>query len=151
MKTKIFLVIMTVFLMSGTMMAQQRQRGEHKDISPKERAERMTERMVKEYSLTDEQKQQLLEVNLQWMEQRKDRPNMGNRPRMQMKGDHKAHRDSTKQQPDEKPRLDRKAMMEKMQADRKAYEEKLQQILTKEQYEAYTKNMQEQRERPRRR
>lgn len=40
-------------------------------MTPAERAEKMTERMVKEYSLNDAQKKQLLEVNLarceKWM------------------------------------------------------------------------------------
>ena len=41
---------------------------------PKVRAERMTERMVKEYSLNDTQKQQLLEANLALVEKMGDMP-----------------------------------------------------------------------------
>ena len=62
MKRIVFLKV-TLFLMGSVVMAQG-QRGEHKKMTPKERAEQMTERMVKEYSLNDTQKKQLFEVNL---------------------------------------------------------------------------------------
>ncbi len=145
MKTKILVVIMTAFLMSGTMFAQHRHRGERKDVTPKERAERMTERMVKEYSLNDKQKQQLLEMNLQWMEQMKDgnRPHKAPKAKMKHKERKEACKDSTKCQMPGQQRADHKARIEKMMADRKAYDTQLQQILTKEQYAAYTKKMQE--------
>ena len=53
MKRIVFLMV-TLFLMGSVVMAQG-QRGEHKKMTPKERAEQMTERMVKEYSLNDTQ------------------------------------------------------------------------------------------------
>ncbi len=145
MKTKILLVIMAAFLMSGTMFAQHRHHGERKDVDPKERAERMTERMVKEYSLNDAQKQQLLALNQQWMEQMKngDRPHKIPKAKMKHKECKEACKDSTKCQMTDQQRADRQAQMEKMKADRQAYDAKLQQILTKEQYAAYTKKMQE--------
>ena len=62
MKRIAFLMI-ALFMIGGVVMAQG-QRGEHKKMTPAERAEKMTERMVKEYSLNDAQKKQLLEVNL---------------------------------------------------------------------------------------
>ena len=58
MKRIAFLMI-ALFMIGGVVMAQG-QRGEHKKMTPAERAERMTERMVKEYSLNDAQKKQLL-------------------------------------------------------------------------------------------
>ena len=71
MKRIAFLMI-ALFMIGGVVMAQG-QRGEHKKMTPAERAEKMTERMVKEYSLNDAQKKQLLEVNLarcKWKERR---------------------------------------------------------------------------------
>ncbi len=49
--------------MGGMAMAQHAHHSD-KMPEPKVRAERMTERMVKEYSLNNTQKQQLLEANL---------------------------------------------------------------------------------------
>ncbi len=145
MKTKFILVIMTAFLMSGTMMAQHRHRGERKDVDPKERAERMTVRMVKEFSLNDAQKQQLLALNQQWMEQMKDgdRPRKAPKAKMKHKDRREVCKDSTNCRMTDQQRADRQARMEKMQAERKAYDTQLQQILTNEQYAAYTKKMQE--------
>ena len=60
MKRIAFLMI-ALFMIGGVVMAQG-QRGEHKKMTPAERAEKMTERMVKEYSLNDAQKKQLLEA-----------------------------------------------------------------------------------------
>ena len=56
MKRIAFLMI-ALFMIGGVVMAQG-QRGEHKKMTPAERAEKMTERMVKEYSLNDAQKKQ---------------------------------------------------------------------------------------------
>ena len=74
MKRIVFLMV-TLFLMGSVVMAQG-QRGEHKKMTPKERAEQMTERMVKEYSLNDTQKKQLFEVNLAQCEKMGDRASM---------------------------------------------------------------------------
>ena len=48
-------------------MAQGPRRG-GQDIGPKPRAERMTERMAKEYSLNETQKKELLEVNMAFVQ-----------------------------------------------------------------------------------
>ena len=58
MKRIVFFMV-TLFLMGGVMMAQGPRDG--KKMDPKARAEKMTERMAKELSLNDTQKQQLLE------------------------------------------------------------------------------------------
>ena len=63
---RIVLIWMAAFLMGGMAMAQHARHSD-KMPEPKVRAERMTERMVKEYSLNDTQKQQLLEANLAWL------------------------------------------------------------------------------------
>ena len=54
---RIVLIWMAAFLMGGMAMAQHARHSD-KMPEPKVRAERMTERMVKEYSLNDTQKQQ---------------------------------------------------------------------------------------------
>lgn len=64
---RIVLIWMAAFLMGGMAMAQHARHSD-KMPEPKVRAERMTERMVKEYSLNDTQKQQLLEANLALVE-----------------------------------------------------------------------------------
>lgn len=70
---RIVLIWMAAFLMGGMAMAQHARHSD-KMPEPKVRAERMTERMVKEYSLNDTQKQQLLEANLALVEKMGDMP-----------------------------------------------------------------------------
>ena len=69
---RIVLIWMAAFLMGGMAMAQHARHSD-KMPEPKVRAERMTERMVKEYSLNDTQKQQLLEANLALVEKMGDK------------------------------------------------------------------------------
>ena len=108
---------------------------------PKVRAERMTERMVKEYSLNDTQKQQLLEANLALVEK------MGDMPIHRAKA-HKHHkRDGKRHQLTDEQRAQKKAEMEKkreeMKTARIAYDSQLQKIMTEEQYAAYSKKVQD--------
>lgn len=160
---KIVLMLMAAFFMGGMVMAQHVRRGE-KMPDPKVRAERMTERMAKEYSLDDNQKKQLLEANLAFVEKMGDRP-MHRRPDMrkgknvcdsctcnQADKHHKkenrvAKKDGKRPQLTDKQRAERKAVIEKkreeMKAARTAYNEQLQKIMTKDQYAAYSKKMQE--------
>ena len=63
MKRIVFWMV-ALLLMSGVAMAQGNRQGGRQQMDPKTRAERMTERMVKEYSLNEDQKQQLQDVNL---------------------------------------------------------------------------------------
>ena len=65
MKRIVFWMV-ALLLMSGVAMAQGNRQGGRQQMDPKTRAQRMTERMVKEYSLNEDQKQQLLDVNLGW-------------------------------------------------------------------------------------
>ena len=67
MKRIVFWMV-ALLLMSGVAMAQGNRQGGRQQMDPKTRAQRMTERMVKEYSLNEDQKQQLLDVNLAWVE-----------------------------------------------------------------------------------
>ena len=94
MKRIAFLMI-ALFMIGGVVMAQG-QRGEHKKMTPAERAEKMTERMVKEYSLNDVQKKQLLEENLARCEKMDARMSM--RPDVNGKKDGKKAPQMTKEQ-----------------------------------------------------
>lgn len=160
---RIVLLIVTVFLMGGMVMAQQARRGD-KMADPKVRAERMTERMAKEYSLNDMQKKQLLEANLTLVGKMGDRP-MHRRPDMRKgrnsndscscvkadkhrkKGAKAGKKEGKRTQMTDEQRARKKAEMEKkreeMNAARTAYDAQLQKIMTEDQYAAYSKKMQD--------
>ena len=135
MKRIAFLMI-ALFMIGGVVMAQG-QRGEHKKMTPAERAEKMTERMVKEYSLNDAQKKQLLEVNLARCEKMD--------ARMSMRTDVNGKKDGKKA-----PQMT-KEEREKMRAEMKnandEYNAQLQKIMTEEQYASYTKKQSEREQR----
>ena len=102
-------------------------------MTPKERAEQMTERMVKEYSLNDTQKKQLFEVNLAQCEK------MGDRASMRPQRDGKKAPEMTKEE--------REKMRAEMKANSEAYNAQLQKIMTKDQYASYTKKQAEREQR----
>lgn len=162
---RIALLIMTAFLMGGVAMAQQAGCG-NRMPDPKVRAERMTERMVKEYSLNDTQRQLLLAANIALMEKMGDMPMPMKRGKgmkrskrnsdsctyaqpcsPRMKGDKARDKNQRNMQMTEEQRekmkAERKTRRAEMEAARKVYNEQLQKIMTKEQYAAYTKNMQD--------
>lgn len=118
-----------LLLMSSAVMAQGNRRG-GAPMDSKTRAERMTERMVKEYSLNDEQKQKLQVANLAWVE--KMVANQVGRPGQQK--DDKAAK-MTKEERDKR--------MAEMKKSREEYDAQLKKILTKDQYDAYTKKQAE--------
>lgn len=118
-----------LLLMSSAVMAQGNRRG-GAPMDSKTRAERMTERMVKEYSLNDEQKQKLQVANLAWVE--KMAANQVGRPGQQK--DDKAAK-MTKEERDKR--------MAEMKKSREEYDAQLKKILTKDQYDAYTKKQAE--------
>lgn len=138
---RISLLMFALMLMGGVMMAQGSRRGGDKAVDPKVRAEQMTDRMVKEYSLTDEQKAQLYEANLQMVSK------MGNgRSSERMRADNSV---STKKDRKDQPKMskeDREKMFKNMKESREAYDTQLKKILTKEQYDAYTKKQAERRQ-----
>lgn len=145
---KRIILMMVTALMAGSMvMAQQNRRGD-KMPDAKTRAERMTERMVKEYALNDTQKQQLLEVNLAWAQKMDERAGQEKR--------HGNARRDDKGQKGEKPQLteEQRAQMKaerekrrtEMENDRKAYDEQVQKIMTKEQYALYVQKANERKE-----
>lgn len=126
---KIVFWMFALLLMSSAVMAQGNRRG-GAPMDSKTRAERMTERMVKEYSLNNEQKQKLQVANLAWVE--KMNANQVARPGQQK--DEKAAK-MTKEERDKR--------MAEMKKSREEYDAQLKKILTKDQYDAYTKKQAE--------
>lgn len=144
---RIALLSVFALFVGGMSMAQdapQHPRRGNDAPDPKVMAERMTERMAKEYSLNDEQKQQLLEANQALMEKTGNfRPAPRRRPQ---KGEARPERKERPQLTDEQ-REQQKAEFEKKRAEmetaRKDYETRLQSIMTKEQYASYSKKQEE--------
>lgn len=127
-------------LMGGVVMAQGHRKGDRREVTPKERAERMTERMAKEYSLNDTQKKELLATNTALMEK------MGNRHAVKQdrKGKTCQASDSCtcRKGKGDAPKMakeDREKLRQEMKASREAYEAQLKKILTKDQYATYAK------------
>lgn len=144
---KIFMVLVVALLAGSMAMAQNSRRSDNRPDA-KERAERMTERMVKEYSLNDTQKQQLYEANLALTQKMGDMP-MRRRSDMQ-KGDKqdKVKKGEKKQMTDaerEEMKAEMQKKREEMKTAHEAYDVRLKQILTKEQYDAYAKKQGERR------
>ena len=123
---RISFLLAALLMMGGMVMAQGPRRG-GQDMDPKTRAERMTERMAKEYSLNEDQKQQLQDVNLTWVQ--KMAANQGGRAK-----DNKAAK-MTKEEREKK--------MEEMKKSREDYDAQLKKIMTKEQYDSYVKKQAE--------
>lgn len=128
MKRIVFWMV-ALLLIGNTAMAQGGRKGGER-MDPKTRAERMTERMVKEYSLNDTQKQQLMDANMAWVE--KMASNQVGR--------------STKQKDENAPKVskeDREKMMAEMKKSREDYDAQVKKILTKDQYDTYVKKQAE--------
>ena len=123
---RISFLLAALLMMGGMVMAQGPRRG-GQDMDPKTRAERMTERMAKEYSLNEDQKQQLQDVNLTWVQ--KMAANQGGRSK-----DNKAAK-MTKEEREKK--------MAEMKKSREDYDAQLKKIMTKEQYDSYVKKQAE--------
>lgn len=103
-------------MVCGVAMAQG-PRGD-RNMDPKQRAQQMTEQMVKDYSLTDAQKEKVQTLNLDMSQKMSE-----------VTGD------------------DRDARRTKMQSIREDYNKKLKEVLTDEQYTKYTKAESERRQR----
>lgn len=154
---RISFLMITMLMACTVLMAQGRRRGEEPPkVDPKERAERMTEHMVKEYSLNDSQKQKLYEVNLAMAENMKDRPAMryigrqGKKANSDMDKQSSEDKDAVKKSSADKgkrrPEMskeDREKFHNKMKEARAAYDAKIKEIMTDEQYSAYTKNQED--------
>ena len=123
---KIVFLMVTLLMTAGMAMAQGQgprgRKGEQQD--PKVQAERRTERMVKALSLTDAQKQQVLELNLAEAEKR---------------AECKPTKPATEGEKPAKPTAEeREKRRQEMETQRTAYDAKLKTILTPEQYTNYT-------------
>lgn len=142
---KITLVLITLFAAGTMLMAQggpKRGDRDHKrgrNINIKEMAVQMTEKMAKEYSLNDTQKRQVYEANLIMIADMQPAPHRG----------FKHKRDSIKiDKRDMKgKKMEAKQPSAEMKQAREAYEAKIKSVLTKEQYEAWTKNQAERQKR----
>jgi len=159
---KITFLLITLFATGTMLMAQGGQRGGQRNMDPKDRAERMTERMAKEYSLNDTQKKEVYNVNLAMAEKmqsskaahRVDKNKEG-RKDAKLKDKKEAGKDKAVAKKDrkdhgkrrhmgEKPsKEDRQKMMAEMKRSRDDYNAKIKNIFTKEQYDAYTKKKEE--------
>lgn len=142
------LMVLVVALLTGSMAMAQNSSRSDRSTDPKERAERMTERMTKEYSLNDTQKKQVHEANLALMEKMGDMP-MNRRPDMRgAQKDNKVKKGEKKQMTDTE-RQEKKAemgkKMEELKVARDAYDAQLKKIMTTEQYDAYSKKQAERR------
>lgn len=111
------LFLIAILLMGGIAMAQGPRRGDRKNVTPEMQAQRMTDRMVKEYSLNEKQAKELQAANLEYTKQ------------MQ------ANREQAK--------ADKKQKREEMKTKRDAREAQLKKILTEDQYTAYQKKQAE--------
>ena len=145
MKRIVFLAV--VVLMACTvLMAQENRREGKKQTDPKERAEQMTERMAKEYSLNDVQKQQLQELNLSMAGKMKDRQAMhqGKKGPKGKKGECKNQEmKKERKERSEVRKEEREKMHARMTESHKAYNAKVKDIFTPEQYAKYEKNQAE--------
>ncbi len=142
---RILFVLMLTLLTGGMAMAQNERRSDAK-MDPKVRAEHMTERMAKKYSLNETQKKQLFSANLALAEKMGDMPMHRMRKKSGMK--HKkcccceGHDKKMKKHLTKEERVEMKTKMDKkraeMRTEREAYDAQLQKIMTKEQYSAYS-------------
>ncbi|MBP1613697.1 MAG: hypothetical protein H6Q13_1145 [Bacteroidetes bacterium] len=114
---RIAFLMVALLMVGGLAMAQGPRKEGKMKMDPKERAEKMTERMAKEYSLNEAQKKQLLDVNLALNE------------KMAKKAEDK--------------KAEKEQMHKEMKANRDAYDAQLKKIMTKEQYASYVKNQAE--------
>lgn len=135
---RISFLMVALLLMGGMAMAQgSRKGGGDRQMDPKARAERMTERMAKEYSLNEDQKKQLFDANVAMLEQTK-RPEGAT---SEVKREKKEAVDKTKA-----PKMtkeEREKMFQEIKSSREAYDAQVKKILTSEQYDAYTKQQAE--------
>lgn len=123
---KIVYLMMAFLMTAGMAMAQGNghRGGKPEQKDPKVRAERQTERLAKELSLTDAQKKQVLDLNME---------------RMQNKAECKLTKDAAKGENKTKPTAEeREKMREQKKANCSAYDAKMKSILTPEQYTKLT-------------
>lgn len=104
-------------MVGGLAMAQGPRKEGKMKMDPKERAEKMTERMAKEYSLNEEQKKELFDLNLAFNE------------KMAKKAEDKT--------------VEKEQIHKEMKANHDVYDAQIKKIMTEEQYASYAKNQAE--------
>lgn len=141
---RIAFLMVALFMLGGVAMAQGH-RGDHKRMTPQQRAEKMTERMVKEYSLNDTQKAQLLQLNLAQCEKMDGRMSMHSKKAM--KKDMKKDVQKNKKEAPKMTQEEREKMRVEMKAAKENYNVQLQKIMTPDQYASYLKKQSEREQR----
>lgn len=127
------LFLVAVLLLSGVAIAQNRQGRGQRNISPEMRAERMTERMARELSLTEEQKKQVNEINLAFIKEAK----VGKEDMEELRGAPAAPSKEGKKEIRKVKRDEMKKVHTYMNAACESRDAKLQEVLTNEQYSKY--------------
>lgn len=165
---KIILILSFVLISSLTLFAQKKQRHEHhQKVTTEERInkrdETVTNKMVEVYGLSDQQKEQLLELNKSLytkdknVNQRFNRSPKHHKTYKQGKGQHKCdqctHSEKTKKEVSQtesvqkflaNPILNQQRRQKQLNARIEKYTDGLKKIFTKKQYALYEKNVEEQ-------
>lgn len=138
---KMILALVVVFAMGNVAMAQEEQQKCGKKCDKTEMIKKRTEKMVKQYNLTDQQAAKLLKLNEDYADKL---------PAMRPMGGPKGHFGAGAQMKKEPckqegcPSADKESMMknrEEMMKNRKAYNEELKEILGAEKYAQYQTDM----------
>lgn len=150
---RIAFLMVALLMMGGITAMAQGHRGDHKRMTPQQRAEKMTERMVKEYSLNDTQKAQLLQLNLAQCEKMDGRMSMHSKKAMKKdmkkdgKKDMKKDGQKNKKEAPKMTQEEREKMRAEMKAAKENYNVQLQKIMTPDQYASYLKKQSEREQR----
>lgn len=139
---KKFIVAMTIALLSATgAVAQDEKSSERKQPTKSEMIQHRTDRMAERYSLTNEQKAKVLELNTKYADMMaRPRGERGRNPQgMKPKVRERIEKDSVlnKDKHKDSRRELRKGDFEKMREKMDAYNSELKSILTEEQFSAY--------------
>lgn len=140
---KVSLFLIGIMIMSGISFAQSGPGKGRQHVSPEIRAEKMTERMVKEYSLNESQAEQLKVVNLEFAKQLQK--NHGRKDITNKDIKQKRNKSTSKDFKKDKNTAEMKEMRTKAKEAFKLRESKLKKILTNEQYAQYEKNKEQKR------
>lgn len=154
MKVKTIWALAAAVMLSTAAMAQDENQGkkhERRQMDPTAMAEKRTEAVAKKYGLNDNQQAKLLELNKKYADQMG--PRRGGQGRMDGKRGNRGPKvdgQSGATMPQGKePSAEQKAQMEAKRKEFKekmeAYDAELQNIMTKEQYEAYKADQKKQR------
>lgn len=158
MKKMIWALVAATIVSTSAMAQDNDRRGQgHQPMDKTEMVKQRTNETVSKYGLNDEQAQKLLELNTRFADKmgpmrgqfrggrHGNRPNMGgNRPNMGGSKPQRHDRDTLSQQgrPQRPSREDMEKRREEMRKNMEEYNDALKGIMTEEQYNAYTTDMQ---------